>query len=260
MAEKDYSGIGTAGLLLLGAALFALYVYVVKPMMQIIGENLLIFTIMFGAMFIAIILGAAFFFYSKLKGRGYQFESGGVLGGQAHHEAARSVPMAERHEKTHRQGGKPHFLSEHLPQVFGRGKEVHGRLMSQEENKTNRQLVALLADGIKKFKASSASLPDAAYRKELHGHLRNSFPEMLFKLHADPSLPSITVSGIAIHVKGRADDGSILALVEKCRAHSLVYPSLILVLFEPSVSDGMFAETVATITKFFENFRVMLKN
>ena len=112
---------------------------------------------------------------------------------------------------------------------------------------------------IKRFKPSKNYENEIGYHAELQGWLKRIFPQSKIEMQISSARPDIVIDNIAIEVKGPTDAHALDTLTSKCLRYSIHYESMIIVLFNPTVSEKYYDDITDGIKVHFPNVRVIVK-
>ena len=112
---------------------------------------------------------------------------------------------------------------------------------------------------IKRFEPSKNYENEIGYHAELQGWLKRIFPQSKIEMQIGSARPDIVIDNIAIEVKGPTDARALDTLANKCLRYSVHYESMIIVLFNPTVSKKYYDDITDGIKKHFPNVRVIVK-
>ncbi len=126
------------------------------------------------------------------------------------------------------------------------------------KNEAN-ELLLKVVKSIKEFKPSKNYASEEGYHAELYGWLKAYFKNAKTEEQIGSSKPDISISNIAIEVKGPTDDNAVNTLPTKCLKYLKHYNSLIFVLFNPHFSENNFREIAQGIKKFHPGVIIIRK-
>lgn len=118
-----------------------------------------------------------------------------------------------------------------------------------------------VVEAIKEFKPFRQYKNEFPYQLDLARYLKEKFPNVVIEQQKGSSRPDIVVGDdIAIEVKGPTDNNALNTLTTKCLKYSGHYQHLIIVLFEPTFSEGNYNEIIEGMKRSFPEVKVVRKD
>ena len=146
------------------------------------------------------------------------------------------------------------------------GSEKEVEQWKKDDEKIRRQieqesLPNKVVQAIKEFKPFRQYKNEFPYQLDLARYLKEKFPNVVIEQQKGSSRPDIVVGDdIAIEVKGPTDNNALNTLTTKCLKYSGHYQHLIIVLFEPTFSEGNYNEIIEGMKRSFPEVKVVRKD
>ncbi|MCX6818433.1 MAG: hypothetical protein NT129_00335 [Candidatus Aenigmarchaeota archaeon] len=121
-------------------------------------------------------------------------------------------------------------------------------------------IVFEVANAIREFKPSRYYSKEFPYQIELKGFLTHQFPTAKIEEAKGSTRPDITISGIAIEVKGPTYEKDLITISDKCMRYPEYFKTgIIIVLFNVEVNEKRFRDWERGLKKTFPNIIVIRK-
>jgi len=156
------------------------------------------------------------------------------------------------------------FVSCTGDEKWGSQKEVENWEKADEKIRQQIEQESLpnkVVQAIKDFTPFRQYKNEFPYQLDLARYLKEKFPNVVIEQQKGSSRPDIVVGNdIAIEVKGPTDNNALNTLTTKCLKYSGHYQHLIIVLFEPTFSEGNYNEIINGMKRSFPEVKVVRKD